>query len=77
MGKKEQRGASDERTRRRPGGGESLGTETFTSTESTRADRKKSAPGSALPSTGTSVDTETSGQRISGPGPNDLTRGLP
>jgi len=45
----------------------------FTSEESTRADLKKAA----RPPTETPRDTKTGGQQISGPGPNDLTRGLP
>lgn len=40
--------------------------------KSTRADRERPTVKDKTPPV-----TETSGQRISGPGPNDLTRGLP
>ncbi|MNY03721.1 hypothetical protein D3C86_1363550 [compost metagenome] len=49
--------------------------ESFTSEESKRPDLEKPVTKSDL--TPTPPDTEKGGQRISGPGPNDLTRGLP
>ena len=64
--------APDDRTR--SGGKES----DVTSDESTPADVAKPVAESGLGATEAPTDdTERGSQRISGPGPNDLTRGLP
>lgn len=66
--------APDDRSNRGHGGATSDTTEpVFTSKESTRSDLKKTGP----TQTKTPSHTKTGSQRISGPGPNDLTRGLP
>ena len=61
--------ASDDRASR--------GQRSGTPQEGTRADRPTPVTEPGRTPTETPADTETGGQRISGPGPNDLTRGLP
>lgn len=64
--------APDDRSR--GGGAESFGTRE----EGAPADvAKPVTEESGLAPTESPPDTEKGGQRISGPGPNDLTRGLP
>jgi hypothetical protein len=53
------------------------GEETFASEEGTRADLEKPVTGSERTSAETLSDVGSGGGHISGPGPNDLTRGLP
>ena len=70
MRKHDHRRAPDDRTSRGK-------VETFTSEEGSRADLSKPMAESGRPPGEISSDSERGGQRISGPGPNDLTRGLP
>lgn len=65
--------APDDRSARGRGGTSESKEATFSSEESAKPERKKSG----LTPPETPRDTKTGDQRISGPGPNDLTRGLP
>lgn len=58
--------------RNRPGG-----EKTFSSEEGTRADRDKPVTAPQRSATEKLSDVESGGGQISGPGRNDLTRGLP
>lgn len=58
--------------RNRPGG-----EETFSSEEGTRADRDEPVTAPQRSATEKLPDVESGGGQISGPGRNDLTRGLP
>lgn len=77
MRKREQKQAPGDRTSRDRGGGTSGAGETFTSEMGSRADLSKPMAESAPPQKDLTADREKGDRQISGPGPHDLTRGLP
>ena len=77
MRKREQKQAPGDRSSRDKGGGTSSHGETFTSEEGSRPDLSKPRAESAPPPKDLAADREKGDRQISGPGPHDLTRGLP
>ena len=77
MRKRDHQRTPDDRTSRALTGGPIGNAETFTSEEPSRADLEKPKAESGRTPGEKSSESERGGQQISGPGPNDLTRGLP